>query len=137
MAGILNLLVVTAEETVVDAEADAVTLPGESGYLGILPGHTALLTLLKTGVLSYQKAGAGEAFALDGGMAEISNDVVRVLAGVAERGSEIDAASAERDLAEASEAMKTAGRDTLDGFRARAELAKARLAVAGRTGRSV
>jgi len=137
MAGILNLLVVTAEETVVDAEADAVTLPGESGYLGILPGHTALLTLLKTGVLSYQKAGAGEAFALDGGMAEISNDVVRVLAGVAERGPEIDAASAERDLAEASEAMKTAGRDTLDGFRARAELAKARLAVAGRTGRSV
>jgi len=136
MAGSLNLLVVTAEKTVVDAEADAVTLPGESGYLGILPGHTALLTLLKTGVLSYQKAGSGEAFALDGGMAEISNDIVRVLAGVAERGSEIDAASAERELAEASEGMKTANRETLDGFRARAELAKARLVVAGRTGRS-
>jgi F-type H+-transporting ATPase subunit epsilon len=136
MAGTLNLLLVTAEKTVVDAEADAVTLPGESGYLGILPGHTALLTLLKTGVLSYQKAGAGEAFALDGGMAEISNDVVRVLAGVAERGPEVDAAGAERELAEASEGMKTAGRDTLDGFRARAELAKARLAVAGRSGRS-
>ena len=136
MAGTLNLLLVTAEKTVVDAEADAVTLPGESGELGILPGHTALLTLLKTGVLSYQKAGAGEAFALDGGMAEISNDIVRVLVGVAERGSEIDAASAERELAEASEGMKTASRDTLDGFRARAELAKARLAVAGRIGRS-
>src|SRR5215470_15337018 len=108
MAGILNLLVVTAEETVVDAEADAVTLPGESGYLGILPGHTALLTLLKTGVLSYQKAGAGEAFALDGGMAEISNDVVRVLAGEEGGGSESDAARAERDLAEASEVKKTA-----------------------------
>ncbi|HEY6928721.1 MAG TPA: ATP synthase F1 subunit epsilon [Thermoanaerobaculia bacterium] len=136
MAGTLNLLVVTAEKTVVDAEADEVTLPGESGYLGILPGHTALMTLLKTGVLSYQKAGSGEAFALDGGMAEISHDIVRVLAGVAERGSEIDTPSAERDLAEASEAMKTANRETLDGFRARAELAKARLAVAGRTGRS-
>ncbi|HEX7252579.1 MAG TPA: ATP synthase F1 subunit epsilon, partial [Thermoanaerobaculia bacterium] len=135
MAGTLNLLVVTAEKTVVDAEADAVTLPGATGYLGILPGHTSLMTLLQTGVLSYQKAGAGEAFALDGGMAEISNDIVRVLAGVAERGSEIDAASAERDLAEASEGMKTANRETLDGFRARAELAKARLAVAGRTGR--
>jgi F-type H+-transporting ATPase subunit epsilon len=130
MAGILNLLVVTAEKTVVDAEADQVTLPGAMGYLGILPGHTALLTLLKTGVLSYQKSGSGEAFALDGGLAEISHDVVRVLAGVAERRSEIDAAAAERDLTEASEAMKSANRETLDGFRERAELAKARISVA-------
>jgi F-type H+-transporting ATPase subunit epsilon len=135
MAGILNLLVVTAEKTVLDAEADAVTLPGAMGYLGILPGHTALLTLLKTGILSYQKGGSGEAFALDGGLAEISHDVVRVLAGVADRGSEIDTAAAQRDLAEASEAMKTADRETLDGFRARAEIAKARISVAA--GRSV
>jgi F-type H+-transporting ATPase subunit epsilon len=136
MAGMLNLLVVTAEKTVVDAEADQVTLPGELGYLGILPGHTALLTLLKTGVLSYQKAGAGEAFALDGGLAEISHDVVRVLAGVAERRSEIDASAAERDLAQASEQMKTANRETLDGWRARAELAQARISVAAGAGRS-
>ena len=129
MAGLLNLHVVTAERTVVDAEAEEVTLPGAMGYLGILPGHTALITLLTTGVLSYKKAGAGEAFALDGGLAEISNDVVRVLAGVAERSSEIDAASAERDLAEASEGMKHAGRETLDDLRARAGLASARIAV--------
>ncbi|HMF10408.1 MAG TPA: ATP synthase F1 subunit epsilon [Thermoanaerobaculia bacterium] len=129
MAGLLNLHVVTAERTVVDAEAEEVTLPGAMGYLGILPGHTALITLLTSGVLSYKKAGAGEAFALDGGLAEISNDVVRVLAGVAERSSEIDAASAERDLAEASEGMKHAGRETLDDLRARAGLASARIAV--------
>jgi F-type H+-transporting ATPase subunit epsilon len=136
VAGLLNLLVVTAEKTVVDAEADEVTLPGAMGYLGILPGHAALLTLLKTGVLSYKKAGSGEAFALDGGLAEVFNDVVRVLAGVAERGSEIDASKAERDLAQASEGMKSASRETLDGLRAQVELAQARLAVAGRTGRS-
>jgi F-type H+-transporting ATPase subunit epsilon len=135
MAGMLNLLVVTAEKTVIDAEADEVSLPGQMGYLGILPGHTALLTLLKTGVLSYQKGGSGEAFALDGGMAEISNDVVRVLAGVAERRSEIDTAAAQRDLAEASEQMKTANRETLDGWRGRAELAQARISVAGGSGR--
>ena len=129
MAEKLELLVVTAEKTVVDAEADEVTLPGELGYIGILPGHAPLLTLLATGVLSYKKAGAGEAFALDGGFAEVSNDVVRVLAGGAERASEIDATAAERDRAEASEQMKTANRDTLDGLRARVALAEARLAV--------
>jgi F-type H+-transporting ATPase subunit epsilon len=136
MAGMLNLLVVTAERTVVDAEADEVTLPGQMGYLGILPGHTALVTLLKTGVLSYRKAGSGEAFALDGGLAEISHDVVRVLAGVAERSSEIDSAAAQRDLASANEEMKSAGRETLDAVLARAELAKARIAVSGGAGRS-
>jgi F-type H+-transporting ATPase subunit epsilon len=130
MAGKLELLVVTAEKTVVDAEADEVTLPGELGYLGILPGHAPLLTLLKTGVLSYKKAGGGEAFALEGGFAEVSNDIVRVLAGGAQRGPEIDAAAAERELADAAEGMKSANRETLDGLRARAELAEARLAVA-------
>jgi F-type H+-transporting ATPase subunit epsilon len=126
----LNLLVVTAEKTVVDSEADEVTLPGQMGYLGILPGHTGLLTLLKTGVLSYKKGGSGEAFALDGGFAQVGSDIVRVLAGVALRGSEIDAAAAERDLSEASEQMKSADRETLDDLRAKAELAEARLAVA-------
>ncbi len=133
MAGTLNLLVVTAEKKVVDAEADEVTLPGEMGYLGILPGHAPLLALLKTGVLSYRKAGSGEAFALEGGFAEVSNDIVRVLADGAERASEIDAASAERDLSEASEQMKSANRETLDGLRLKAELAAARLSVARRT----
>ncbi len=132
MAEKLKLLVVTAEEKVVDAEADEVSLPGELGYLGILPGHAPLITLLKTGVLSYKNAGASEAFALDSGFAEISNDVVTVLAGLAERRSEIDAAAAERERAQAEEEMKTASFETLDAARARAELATARLAVARR-----
>jgi F-type H+-transporting ATPase subunit epsilon len=130
MADKLKLLVVTAEKKVVDAEADDVTLPGELGYLGILPGHAALITLLKTGVVSYRNGAAGEAFALDGGFAEVSNDVVTVLAGVAERRSEIDTAAADREKAKAEEEMKTASFETLDAARARVELATARLSVA-------
>lgn len=126
----LKLLVVTAEKKVVDTEADDVTLPGEMGYLGILPGHAALITLLKTGVVSYRNGGESEAFALDGGFAEVSSDVVTVLAGLAERRSEIDAALAERDRAEGHEEMKSASAETLDAARARADLAVARLSVA-------
>ena len=58
---------------------------------------------------------------------------MRVLAGGAERAPEIDVAAAERDLSEASEQMKSANRETLDGLRMRAELAAARLSVARRT----
>ena len=57
----LKLLVVTAEKKVVDAEADDVTLPGEMGYLGILPGHAALITLLRTGILFYRNGVQSEA----------------------------------------------------------------------------
>ena len=128
----LQLLVVTPERKVVEAEADEVELPGAEGYLGILPGHTALITLLKTGVLSFKRGGRSEAFAVSAGFAEIANDQVSVLADSAEGRAEIDAAAAERERAKAEEEMKTAGVDTLDRIRGRVELAQARLAVVRR-----
>lgn len=128
----LHLTVVTPERKVVETEADEVQLPGSEGYLGILPGHTPLITLLKTGVLSYRGGGRSGAFAVSAGFAEISDDRVSVLADLAEGASEIDAAAAERERAKAEEEMKTAGVDTLEQIRGRFELAQARLAVTRR-----
>jgi len=132
MAQKLTLVVVTPERTVVETEADEVQLPGELGYLGILPGHTTLITLLKTGVLSYKDAGTEKFFALSSGFAEIANDRVTVLADSAEDAREIDANAAEQDRARAEEALKTANRETMEQIRGELELAQARLAVAGR-----
>lgn len=128
----LHLTVVTPERKVVETEAEDVQLPGSEGYLGILPGHAALITLLKTGVLSYRSAGRSGVFAVSAGFAEISNDRVSVLADSAESPSEIDAAAAQNERARAEEEMKTAGIDTLDAIRGRLELAEARLAVTRR-----
>ncbi len=128
----LQLLVVTPERKVVEAEADEVELPGAEGYLGILPGHTPLITLLKAGVLSLRRAGRSQSFAVSSGFAEIAGDRVSVLADLAESGGEIDAAAAERERAKAQEEMKTAGVDTLEAIRARFELAQARLSAARR-----
>jgi F-type H+-transporting ATPase subunit epsilon len=128
----LELLVVTPERKAVEAEADAVELPGAEGYLGILPGHTPLITLLKPGVLSFRRGGRSEAFAVSAGFAEIASDRVSVLVDSAENGPAIDAAAAERDRARAEEEMKTAGVDTLEAIRARVELAEARLSAARR-----
>ena len=130
MAGSLKLAVVTPERQLVEAEADAVQLPGAEGYLGILPGHAPLVTLLKTGVLSYARGGREEAWAISSGLAEVSDDHVRVLADSAEGASEIDAAAAERERAEAEKQMGTADAETLPEARARFELASARIAVA-------
>lgn len=128
----LKLLVVTPERSVVEAEADEVQLPGELGYLGVLPGHTPLITLLKTGVLSYKNGGSERSFALSSGFVEIADDTVSVLADLAEEPGEIDTGRAEAERARAEEEMKTASGETLGEIRSRLELAAARLAVARR-----
>lgn len=128
----LHLIVVTPERKVVETDAEDVQLPGAEGYLGILPGHTPLITLLKTGVLSYRGGGRSGAYAVSAGFAEIAQDKVSVLADSAQAAAEIDASAAERDRAMAEEEMKSADVDTLDAVRSRFELASARLAVARR-----
>ena len=129
----LKLKVVTPTRTVVDSEADFVEMPGELGYLGILPGHTPLITVLKTGVVSFTNGGAERALAITAGFAEVSNDVVTVLADSADEPSEVDVTAAERERAQAEEELKTASRETLEGIRSKLELAEARLAVAKRS----
>ena len=126
----LKLQVVTPTRTVVATEADSVELPGELGYLGILPGHPPLITVLKTGVLTY-RAGADErSVAISAGFAEIANDSVTVLADQAEEPGEVDVSAAERERSKAEEELKTAGRESLDEVRGRLALAEARLAIA-------
>lgn len=94
MAQQLQLEVVTPERRVLAEPVDMVTLPGLSGELGILPGHTPLISQLKTGVLSYSKDGRSSQLHVSGGFLEVRDDHVSVLAEIAERPEEIDAARA-------------------------------------------
>ena len=134
MAGVLKLQVVTPERKVVEEDADGVELPGSEGYLGILPGHTPLLTLLKAGVLSFRRGGASRSLAISAGIAEIAEDKVSVLADSAETAADIDASAAEGERAAAEKDLATASVETLPEITARFDLARARLAVA-RAGR--
>ena len=68
----LQLTVVTPERRVLESEADEIELPGALGYLGILPGHAPLITLLGTGVLTVRKGGGSTALAVSSGLAEVS-----------------------------------------------------------------
>ena len=128
----LNLIVVTPERKVVETETDQVEVPGELGYLGILPGHAPLISLLKTGVLKYRDSRGDKSLAISAGFLEVSNDTVSVLADLAEEPADIDPAKAEKDRVQAEEELKTASRETLEEIRTRLELAQARLAVAGK-----
>jgi F-type H+-transporting ATPase subunit epsilon len=76
----LHLEVATPEKQLVDKPVDSVQIPGADGYLGILPGHAALLSELGSGDLSYVSKGKSETLKITGGYVEVRDDHVRVLA---------------------------------------------------------
>lgn len=93
----LNLTIVTRERKIVETQVDEVNLPGYEGELGILPGHTPLLALLKIGELRYRTGNTVSRLVISWGFAEVLPERVIVLA---ERGflpTEIDRAAAEQE----------------------------------------
>src|SRR3954463_8700600 len=98
----LQLDVITPERRLLSEQVAAATVPGLGGELGILPGHTPLISQLQTGVLSYTRGGETRRLLVSGGFVEVNDDRVSVLADLAELPEEVDAARArvERDDAE-------------------------------------
>ena len=96
MADKIQLEVVTPERRVLTESVDMVTVPGFGGELGILPGHTPLISQLQTGVLTYAQDGKSFPLHVSGGFVEVRDDHVSVLAEIAERPDEIDAARAKQ-----------------------------------------
>src|SRR6478672_5709996 len=91
----IHLEVVTPERKVFEAEVERVEIPGLDGELGILPGHTELVSLLKpAGLLTYHIGNETGEMAISDGFVEISADKVTVLANRASRPEDIDLASA-------------------------------------------
>jgi len=124
MADKINLEVVTPERRVLEEPVEMVTVPGLNGELGILPGHTPLISQMKTGVLTYVQDGKSSQLHVSGGFVEVRDDHVSVLAEVAERPEEIDAASARasRERLEKQLSGWTGSEDDLE--LARTELAR-------------
>ena len=132
----IQLEIVTPDRQVVHDSVEAVTIPGKSGYLGILPGHAPLLSELKTGELVYTRGGTKHYLAVSWGFAEVLPDRVIILVQTAERAEEIDQARAEQALERAEERLKKFTDSTIDAERAREayERARARLQAARKTG---
>jgi len=134
MAEKIELEVVTPERRVLSEPVEMVTVPGLGGELGILPGHTPLISQLQTGVLSYLQGGKTFQLHVSGGFVEVRDDHVAVLADVAERPEEIDAARA-RLSRERLEKQLNAWSGTEEDFevaRAKLDRSLVRLQLAGR-----
>ena len=87
-----NLTIVSAEQKIFEGEVKQIQATGVEGELGILPGHTPLLTAIKPGIIKFTlQNGNEEVIYVSGGFLEVQPNIVTVLADVAIRGSELDA----------------------------------------------
>ena len=80
MAGRLRLIVLTPERQLVDEHVREVTAPGIWGQIGVLPEHAALVTALEAGVITYKTEQAERRVTIEGGFAEVRDNVMTVLA---------------------------------------------------------
>jgi F-type H+-transporting ATPase subunit epsilon len=107
MPDAIELVIVTPEKQLIREKVADVQMPGENGYLGILPGHAPLMTELGIGELSYHDPSGKETahIAIVRGFAEVLGDRVTVLAETAERAEEIDVQRAKDALARAEKRL--------------------------------
>ena len=125
MAATIKVDVVSAEESIFNGQAKFIALPGEAGELGILPGHTPLITRIRPGAVRIVAEDGDEEFVfVAGGILEVQPGAVTVLADTAIRGKDLDEAKATEARRRAEEALQNSG-SNLEYATAQAELAYA------------
>ena len=76
----LNLEVVSPEKLIMSKSVDMVTVSGTEGDFGVLPGHTALVSSIRPGLLQIEVDKDVEIFFISGGFIEVIEDKVSILA---------------------------------------------------------
>ncbi len=89
----LKVHIVTANGELANGHAYYVSLPGEAGRIGILPGHDPVLALLKRGDvrITWQRGAEPQVVPVLGGMLEADAGYVVVLADLLDRSIEAEA----------------------------------------------
>lgn len=126
MANSFQCEIVSAEQSIFSGEINQIIAAGVIGDLGILPGHTPLMTELVPGPLRIIRGDDAqeEIYYVTGGFIEVQPDLVSVLADTAVRADDLDEAQAEEARKEALKTLNEQQSD-LDYTRATAELAEA------------
>ena len=97
----LKCSLVTPEKALLDRVVDFVALPMYDGELGVLPGRAPLIGRLGPGELRVRRGNETHRFYVDGGFAQVRDNVVTVLTPRAVPAKDVDA-NAARQLLEAA-----------------------------------
>ena len=122
MASTVFCSIVSAEEEIFSGQVEMVVATGTIGELGILPGHTPLLTGVKPGpVRLIMEGGKEEIYFASGGYLEVQPTMIQILADTALRAEELDEAAAQEAKTKAEQELADQKAD-LDFARVMADL---------------
>lgn len=76
----MTLDIITPDRKVFSGEASAVTFPGSQGQFQVLNDHAPLVSTLAKGPIVVQSAAGQQTFIVDGGVVEVLQNKVLVLA---------------------------------------------------------
>jgi F-type H+-transporting ATPase subunit epsilon len=100
----IALEIISPEKLLLAKPVDMVVIPGTEGDLGILPGHSKLITGLRGGLVDIYEGGKiTDRFFVSGGFAEVSEEFCAVLADDITRQADLNAGVAAEALAKAKE----------------------------------
>jgi F-type H+-transporting ATPase subunit epsilon len=117
--------IVSVEAHIFSGLAERVVATGALGELGILPGHSPLLTSLKPGPVRIIKTeGDEEVFYIKGGVLEVQPRIITILAETAVRAADLDEEAALEAKQQAEQALKDR-KSEIDFAKASGELAQA------------
>jgi F-type H+-transporting ATPase subunit epsilon len=103
----IQLKLVTPAKTLFDQAVQSVVLPTESGQITVLPDHAPLVSILSPGELIVKTAQEEFPLAVAGGVVEVFENTLVVLADSAEHPTEIDIEAAEKRAEELAKELAT------------------------------
>ncbi|MFZ0272318.1 MAG: ATP synthase F1 subunit epsilon [Acidobacteriaceae bacterium] len=112
MADQLKVRLVTPDRVLVDQSADAVEIPGKSGYFEVLYGHAPLLSEIGAGeVRLHGGEGGDQRYVVARGFVEVLPERVTILAESAEKPEEVDSGAVQEQLQHGQQLWNEAGED--------------------------
>ena len=84
---------VSPEKLAFSGEVDQVDIPGVEGDFGVLAGHAPVVAAIRPGILTVTTGGTHEKIIVLGGLAEVSDKGLTVLADVATSMQDVDKAA--------------------------------------------
>ena len=97
---------VSPEKLAFSGEVDQVDIPGVEGDFGVLAGHAPVVAAIRPGILTVTTGGTHQKVIVLGGLAEMSEKGLTVLADVATSIEELDRAKLADTIAEMEENLK-------------------------------
>jgi F-type H+-transporting ATPase subunit epsilon len=97
---------VSPEKLAFSGEVDQVDVPGVEGDFGVLAGHAPVVAAIRPGILTITTGGRHEKIIVLGGLAEVSEKGLTVLADVATSLTELDRAKFAETISDMEESLK-------------------------------